>query len=148
MEKHFKENLLAQDVKMDACIDFQANGNINIYPCPWEDDKQVTDGSRVSYKGRVEVDEDGHTRVKRYNIGAQGPKHDVLFETLHGVVKITRPQFSRGKWSGRIIARENVYMTFKFPKKMGLHLIKTLFSEECDEMIAFMKTRKEETIWK
>ena len=45
----FKKQLLLQNVNMDGSINFQANGDINIYPCPWEDDKQVTDGARVRY---------------------------------------------------------------------------------------------------
>ena len=35
----FKELLLQQNVQMDGSINFQTNGNINIYPCPWESEK-------------------------------------------------------------------------------------------------------------
>ena len=52
---------------MDGSINFQANGNMLIVPCPWESDKEVTDGSRVRYRAGIEVDADGRTRVKRYN---------------------------------------------------------------------------------
>ena len=70
---------ILQAVKMDGSINFHANGDINLYPCPWESDKQVTNGERVRYRGGIEVDSDGRTRVKRYNEGKNGPLHDTLF---------------------------------------------------------------------
>ena len=140
---------MLQNVKMDGSVNFQTNGDINIFPCPWESDKQVTNGERVHYCGGVEVDADGRTRVKRYNIGKNGPLHETLYETAHGVVKMTRPNFEvtpRGK--RRRMDKEYVYVTFKFPKKLGLPLTKVLYEEEADEIMSFFKTRKEETIWK
>ena len=44
-------------------------------------------------------------------------------------------------------AKEVVYVTFKFPKKLGLSLTKALYAEESDEIMSYLKTRKEETIW-
>ena len=147
MKTNFKEQILENAVQMDASINFQTNGNINIYPCPWEDDKQVTDGSRVNYKAGVSVDADGRTKVKRYNVGKNGPMHDTLYETAHGAVKMTRPQI-RPSDGRRRINEEFVYVTFKFPKKYGLALTKALYQEEADEIMSYFKTRKEETIWK
>ena len=143
----FKKQLLVQNVQMDGSVNFQTNGDINIIPCPWESDKEVTDGSRVSYKGGITVDADGRTRVKRYNVGANGPMHDTLYETAHGAVKMTRPQI-RPSDGCRRINEEFIYVTFKFPKKYGLALTKALYEEEADEIMSFFKTRKEETIWK
>lgn len=80
---------------MDACANFTMNGDILVVPCPWEDDKVVTNGERVHYRGGIEVEPDGRTRVKRYNVGMNGPMHDVLFETTHGAVKITRPLYRK-----------------------------------------------------
>lgn len=133
---------------MDGSINFQTNGDINIYPCPWEDEKRVTNGERVRYRGGIEVDADGRTRVKRYNVGLKGPKHDVLYETPHGAVKMTRPLYdsNHGKRRRRV-DMEYVYVTFKFPKKYGLALTKSLYEEEADQILSYMKTRKEETIW-
>lgn len=144
----FKKQLLTQDVHLDGSINFQTNGDINIYPCPWEDEKQVTNGERVSYKGGISVDADGRTRVKRYNVGANGPMHDVIYETAHGCVKITRPQYPASAKGHRRLNDEYVYVVFKFPKKYGLALTKALYQEEADEIMSFFKTRKEETIWK
>ncbi|MBO7581502.1 MAG: hypothetical protein J6T38_08315 [Bacteroidaceae bacterium] len=153
MKRNFKKNLLIQDVKMDGNINFQTNGDINIFPCPWEDDKQVTNGERVRYRAGIEVDADGRTRVKRYNDGMNGPKQDTLFETAHGSVKVTRPMYRRTDTKGhkageRLLHKEFVHVTFKFPKKLGLALTKALYQEEADEIMSFFKTRKEETIWK
>ena len=143
----FKKNILQQNVKMDGSINFMTNGDINVYPCPWEDEKQVTGGERVRYRAGIEVDADGRTRVKRYNDGLQGPKHDVLYETPHGAVKITRPLY-RSDNGRRRLKDEYVYVTFKFPKKYGLALTKALYEEEADQILSYLKTRKEETIWK
>ena len=142
----FRPQILQQNVQMDGSINFMTNGDINVYPCPWEDEKQVTGGERVRYRAGIEVDADGRTRVKRYNDGLQGPKHDVLYETPHGAVKITRPQVRPGDGRRRI-SEEFVYVTFKFPKKYGLALTKALYEEEADQVMSYFKTRKEETVW-
>ena len=143
----FRPQILQQNVQMDGSINFMTNGDINVYPCPWEDEKQVTGGERVRYRAGLEVDADGRTRVKRYNDGLQGPKHDVLYETPHGAVKITRPLY-RSDNGHRRLKDEYVYITFKFPKKYGLALTKALYQEEADQILSYLKTRKEETIWK
>ena len=142
----FRPQILQQNVQMDGSINFMANGDINVYPCPWEDEKQVTGGSRVRYHAGIEVDADGRTRVKRYNEGLQGPKHDVLYETPHGAVKMTRPLY-RSDNGRRRLKDEYVYVTFKFPKKYGLALTKALYKEEADQIMSYFKTRKEETLW-
>ena len=143
----FRPQILQQNVQMDGSINFMTNGDINVYPCPWEDEKQVTGGERLRYRAGIEVDADGRTRVKRYNDGLQGPKHDVLYETPHGAVKITRPLY-RSDNGHRRLKDEYVYVTFKFPKKYGLALTKALYEEEADQILSYLKTRKEETIWK
>ena len=149
----FNEQILNNALQMDASVNFQLNGNMLIVPCPWEDDKEVTNGERVRYRGGIEVDADGRTRVKRYKDGSKGPLHETLYETAHGAVKMTRPQYRR-KADGyhkaglrRRMDEEYVYVTFKFPKKYGLALTKALYEEEADEVMSYFKTRKEETIW-
>ena len=144
--RDFRKQILQQNVKMDGSINFLTNGDINVYPCPWEDEKQVTNGERVSYRGGISVDADGRTRVKRYNDGANGPMHETLYETPHGAVKMTRPQVRPGDGRRRI-SEEFVYVTFKFPKKYGLALTKALYEEEADQILSYLKTRKEETVW-
>ena len=65
MQNEFKKQLLQQNVQMDGSINFNMNGNILIVPCPWEDEKQVTDGECVSYEGGIKVEPSGLTRVTR-----------------------------------------------------------------------------------
>jgi len=143
----FRPQILQQNVQMDGSINFQTNGDINVYPCPWEDEKQVTGGERVRYRAGIEVDADGRTRVKRYNDGSKGPLHDTLYETPHGAVKMTRPLY-RSDNGRRRLKDEYVYVTFKCAKKYGLALTKALYEEEADQILSYLKTRKEETIWK
>ena len=142
--KEFKEQIL-QDVKMDTQTSFIANGDITIYPCEWEGDKApvTADGQRrVNYKAGIAVDEDGKTLVKRYNYGQNGPKYVTIFETAHGEMKMTRP------WKQHKNNREKVVIGFKFPRKYPLSLVRRLYKEESAEMLAFLKTRKEGTLWK
>ena len=90
----------------------------------------------------------GHPRLEYYNDGMNGPKHEVLHETTHGSIKMTRPCFDKTPYGiRRRMDKEYVYITFKFPKKLGLALTKVLYAEESDEMMSFLKTRKEETVW-
>ena len=137
IKKNFKKLLLQQNVQMDGSINFQTNGDINVYPCPWESDKVVTNGNRVRYEGGIEVDADGRTRVKRWNRGSRGPMYETLFETAHANVKITREKTNRGR----------VKIDFSFPKKYPLELMKQLFREETLEIAAWLMTRKTNTLW-
>ena len=147
-KKKIQEKEILKSVNMDASVNFNAGGDILVIPCPWESDKEVTTGGkRVRYKGGIEVDADGRTKVKRYNVGMNGPKHDTLFETAHGTVKMTRPMFPPSDNGRRRIGEEFVYVTFKFPKKYGGALIKALYKEESEEIMSYLKTRKEETVW-
>ena len=139
LSQNGNKDLLIQNV-LDASVNFQANGNILVMPCPWEDDKQVTNGERVHYKGGIEVDADGRTRVKRYNIGMNGPQHDVLFETTHGCVKMTRPQCPPSDNGYRRLYKEFVYVTFKFPKKYGAALTRVWLEDEIEEILSYLKT--------
>lgn len=142
-QKKYQKQLLLQNVQMDGSVNFQMNGDINVYPCPWEDDKQVTDGARVRYRAGIEVDADGRTRVKRYNDGKNGPMYKTLYETAHGTVMCTR---GRTK-STRRPSEEKIVVKLVFPRRYGLALTKAMYQEETDEIMSYFKTRKEETIW-
>ena len=112
--KNFKKQILIQDVQLDASVNFQTNGDINVYPCPWESDKVVTNGNRVKYKGGIEVDADGRTRVKRYNVGKNGPLYETIFETAHalrdGSCGCETHPWQRQSWSceDRLLVSEEV----------------------------------------
>ena len=139
----FQEQILNNAVQMDASVNFQLNGNILIVPCPWESDKEVTDGARVRYQAGIEVDADGRTIVKRHNVGMNGPMYKTLYETAHGAVLCTR---GRTK-STRRPSEEKIVVKLVFPRRYGLALTKAMYQEETDEIMSYFKTRKEETIW-
>ena len=142
MRKEFlTKQLLQQNVQMDGSINYMVNGDINIQPCPWEQDKQVTDGRPVYYRANLEVMADGQTRVKTKRTGSRGPLYQTLFETAHGTVKIV-PQRKQ-----RHPEREQLIVEFKFPRRYGLELTKKLYEEESDQVMSYLKTRKEDCLW-
>ena len=61
---------------------------------------------------------------------------------------MTRPIYGndRGKRRRRL-NDEFVYVTFKFPKKYPLWMILEALYREGDEIMSYLKTRKEETLW-
>jgi hypothetical protein len=136
-----KKQLLLQNVLMDGSVNYLVNGDINIQPCPWEDEKQVTEGRPVYYRANLEVLADGQTRVKAKRTGSRGPLYQTLFETAHGVVKIV-PQRKQ-----RHPEREQLIVEFKFPRRYGLELTKKLYEEEADQVMSYFKTRKEDCLW-
>ncbi len=142
MRKEFlTKQLLLQNVQMDGSINYMVNGDINIQPCPWEQDKQVTEGRPVYYRANLEVMADGQTRVKTKRTGSRGPLYQTLFETAHGTVKIV-PQRKQ-----RHPEREQLIVEFKFPRRYGLELTKKLYEEESDQIMSYFKTRKENCLW-
>ena len=136
-----KKQLLLQNVQMDGSVNYLVNGDINIQPCPWEQDKQVTEGRPVYYRANLEVMADGQTRVKTKRTGSRGPLYQTLFETAHGTVKIV-PQRKQ-----RHPEREQLIVEFKFPRRYGLELTKKLYEEESDQIMSYFKTRKEDCLW-
>ena len=150
----YKQQIL-HNVQMDTQTTFMNNGDINIFPCLWEQDKApvTAEGKAiVRYRAGVMVEEDGRTRMKRYRDGMNGPKYEILYETAHGAVKATRQYFRKSESGGhkageRMLYKEQVYITFKFPKKYGKALIKSLYQNETEEIMAYLETRKEETVW-
>ena len=140
-KKVFKKQLLLQNVQMDSSVNFQTNGDINIWPCPWESDKEVTSGQQVRYRAGIVVDSDGRTRVKRVNDGSRGPKYLTIFETAHSVVKMTRENSKKHPNRGCL------KVEFTFPKKYPLELMKQLYQEEAMEVNAYLMTRKTNTLW-
>ena len=142
MKKEFlTKQLLQQNVQMDGSVNYLVNGDINIQPCPWEQDKQVTEGRPVYYRANLEVLPDGQTRVKAKRTGRIGPLYQTLFETAHGTVKIV-PQRKQ-----RHPEREQLIVEFKFPRRYGLELTKKLYEEESDQIMSYFKTRKEDCLW-
>ena len=128
-----KKAYFLQDVRMDTQTAFMANGNINIYPCAWEEEKApITPDGRASYKGRITVEEDGRTRVSPYNIGT-GPRYTDLFATEHCRVMMTQ--------RGRIIEK------WSFHPSLAADDIRALRDAEGRRIDAYYASRKQETRW-
>ena len=141
-KQNFKQQIL-HNVQMDTQTTFMNNGDINIYPCVWEQDKAsvTADGKGlVRYRAGVMVEEDGRTRLKRYRDGMNGPKYETLFQTAHADVKRTR-EMNHGQ-------RGCLKVEFRFPRSYPLSLMKSLFKEEYEQLMAYFNSRKEETVWK
>ena len=144
MEKENNNNKLQilHDVQMDTQTAFMNNGDINIYPCSWEFDKApvTADGKpMVRYRAGVMVVDDGTAVVKRFRDGLNGPKYETIFETAHADVKRTR-EMNHGQ-------RGCLKVEFRFPRRYPLALMKSLFYEESEEIMAYFNSRKEETVW-
>ena len=87
------------------------------------------------------VEEDGRTRMKRYHDGLNGPKYETLFQTAHADVKRTRENSKHHPNRGCL------KVEFRFPRRYPLSLMKSLFYQESEEILAYFNSRKEETVW-
>ena len=128
-----KTKVFIDNLQMETQTVFTENGNINIYPCHFEQGKHIVAGGRseASQKGRMVTDDDGTSRFTPYAKDS-GSRYTTLFCTAHGEVKETL---------------ESVIFQLRFPKRLGKALIEALYREEAEEQAAFIKTRRTETQW-
>ena len=132
--RKMNNKIFLEDVHMDTQTAFLANGNINIYPCSWEEDKSpITADGTTTFKGRITVEENGETRVSPYKIGSQGPRYIELFNTEHCRVMMTQ--------RGQIIEK------WCFRPSLTADDIRALRSLEGRRIDAFYASRKVETKW-
>ena len=127
-------NMLLKDVSIDSTTTFFANGDVRVYPCPWNEDvAPLTEGKRKSYRGRITVMEDGNTEVKRYHLGMNAPLYQKLFSTEH--CDVLRSQ------GGTIMER------WRFDKKLNIHQVWEIRRREQPSVNAFFLTLKEDNSW-
>ena len=125
-------NQLLKDVSIDSTTSFFANGDIKVYPCPWnENDEPITPEKKVSYRGRITVMEDGQTDVKRYRLGTNPPLYTKLFSTEH--CDVLRSQ------AGKLVER------WKFHQKLSIHQVWEIRQREQPAVNAFFLTLKEDS---
>ena len=130
-----EKSFLEKNVRMDAQVAMNINGDINIYPAPWEEDQTpIMSERRVSYRGRITMMDSGQTEVKRYNIGSQMPLYDKLFCTEH--CDVLRSQ------GGQLIEK------WKFNNKLSIHQIWEIRKREKPLVDAYFLTIKEDLTWK
>ena len=119
------------NVKMDTVAIFSDN-NVTVMPCPWDVEKgeEVTNGKRLSFKGRTILDESGKMRTTPYNIGSQGPRYEILFATEHCEIRGTR--------GGGLVER------WAFRKEIPIHKVCEIKERERPMIEAFYLTLKED----
>lgn len=125
------QQVLAGEIGMDTQTKFHVNGDVNIYPCSWEDE-QVTLGGRYQTKGRMTIEEDGTSFFRAYRHNS-GSRYEHLFMTANGELKRTK---------------RHLIVKLVLPIGIGrLKVIETLL-DQMQEMVHYIQTLKEQTIWK
>ena len=133
MKKNFihTQQILAGEIGMDTQTRFHVNGDVNIYPCPWADEQVTTGGCRRP-KGRMTIEEDGtsHFHAYRHNSGS---RYTRLFMTTNGEVKHTR---------------QNLIVKLVLPLGIGRLAIIEALTSQMAEIINYIRSLKEITLWK
>jgi len=130
-QKNNNQQILAGNIKMDTQTFFHANGDINIYPCEWMEE-QVTTGGRRRPKGRMTIEEDGTSYFHAYRTNS-GSRYQHLYYTENGEVKRTR---------------DNLIVKLTLPMGIGRLAIVDALARQVIEMIAYIRTQKENTQWR
>ena len=122
--------ILAGEIGMDTQTKFHVNGDVNVYPCYWED-KRVTTGGCRRPKGRMTIEEDGTSYFKAYRSNS-GSRYKQLFETANGEVKRTR---------------KNLIVKLVLPLGIGRLAIVEALTSQMQEITNYIRSLKENTIW-
>lgn len=119
-----KYDIFSDCYRMETETVYHPDGRISTYPCVYELGQQITsDGSTVSYKGRITVDPDGQLRVTPYAEGSH-LRYLPLYRTRHGEVKETR---------------HDLIVKLQFPKRLGPMRISDLLEDETDDICAYIE---------
>lgn len=118
--------------RIETQTEYRENGGINIYPCSFEENPMmVVDGEYASQKGRMVTLNDGTSQFHPYAVDS-GSRYKTLYCSAHGSLRETK---------------NDVVFQLRFPKRLGKELIMDLLRKEVKEMVAFVKTRRDETKW-
>ncbi len=133
MKKNFihTQQILAGEIGMDTQTKFHVNGDVNIYPCPWADEQVTTGGCRRP-KGRMTIEEDGTSHFHAYRLNS-GSRYTHLFMTANGEVKHTR---------------QNLIVKLVLPLGIGRLAIIEALTRQMAEIINYIRSLKEITLWK
>lgn len=125
------QQILAGEIGMDTQTRFHVNGDVNIYPCPWADEQVTTGGCRRP-KGRMTIEEDGTSHFHAYRSNS-GSRYTHLFITANGEVKRTR---------------QNLIVKLVLPLGIGRLAIIEALTSQMAEIINYIRSLKEITLWK
>ncbi len=118
------------EIKIETQTIFSENGKINIYPCAFEEKRNiVADGDRASQRGRMVTDDDGTSCFHPYAVGS-GRRYKVIHQSDYGTVKETKTDY---------------IFQLRFPKHFGKKLIVSMLFKEQGDQRAFAKTIKTRT---
>lgn len=133
MKKNFihTQQILAGEIGMDTQTRFHVNGDVNIYPCPWADEQVTTGGCRRP-KGRMTIEEDGTSYFHAYRSNS-GSRYTHLFMTADGEVKRTC---------------QNLIVKLVLPLGIGRLAIIEALTSQMAEIINYIRSLKEITLWK
>lgn len=126
-----KKNVFIDTIQIETQTVFCQNGNINIFPCAFEENHNiVVNGDNVYQKGRMVTADDGTSHFRPYATDS-GSRYNTLQRTAHGTVKETKGDY---------------IFTLRFPKKLGLACIAALLQMEQKEQENFFNelTQEEE----
>ncbi len=127
-----KQNVFIDNILIETQTVFNENGNINIYPCAFEENPHlVLNGDRASQKGRMVTHDDGTSHFRAYAVDS-GSRYNTLFRTDHGEVKETH---------------ESIIFQLRFPKRLGKRLVNSLLRAEQLEQQSFIKKSRSQKIW-
>ena len=116
--KSKRKNVFINDIKIETQTVFCQNGNINIYPCSFEDNHTiVVNGDVASQKGRMVTEDNGTSHFRPYATDS-GSRYNTLLRTAHGEVKETKGDY---------------IFTLRYPKKLGMACIAALLQMEQEE---------------
>lgn len=123
----YKNNkkVFIDNIRIETQTVYNENGSINIFPCAFEENHFiVADGDRASQKGRMETHNDGTSHFRPYAVGS-GSRYNMLHISSYGEVKETS---------------KHIIFVLRFPKHLGLKLIKSLLRMEQEEQWSFFKS--------
>lgn len=120
-----RENVFTDSIRLETQTVYNTNGNINIYPCSFEENHYlVVHGDSAKQKGCMVTRDDGTSHFYPYAVDS-GSRYRILFRSAYGEVKETRRQ---------------IIFVLRFPKYLGKKAVVKLLSAEQPLHLAFLKS--------
>lgn len=127
------KQVFIENINMETQTIYNTDGRVITIPCDFELGQHILAGGRsnISQRGSMRTDDDGKSTFRPFRTDT-GTPFEEIFDTPHGSVR---------EYKTCIVVKHT------FPKKLGKALIEALYSEESDDVKAFVKTRKTGTEW-
>ena len=124
-------NLLYEDVQLDAQVKINACGDNIVAPLPWEvvEKSPIMVDDKVKFRASVTLSDDGTAEIRRYRTGTRKPLYQIVYQSEHCDVLVTR--------AGNLIER------WRFGKRMKVRDMYHARKRERREVDAFFKAFKD-----